>query len=91
LLKDVVVCNQIRDRKRWLCSASKIDRHRAGAVVPSMFPSGNGWDLSDLEFLTEVSSPPTGKCFVCMMVLGWISCVLCSDLERFIDLNLFKN
>ncbi|KAG0566732.1 hypothetical protein KC19_7G083400 [Ceratodon purpureus] len=50
----------IRDRKRWLCSASQIDRKRAGAVVPSMFPSGNGWDLSDiLEPSTGVSSPPT--------------------------------
>ncbi|KAG0558875.1 hypothetical protein KC19_10G061000 [Ceratodon purpureus] len=49
----------IRDRKKWLCSASKIERHRAGAVVPSMFPSGSGWDLSDLEPPTEVSSLPT--------------------------------
>lgn len=48
----------VRDRKRWLSSASKIDRHRAGAVVPSMFPSGNGWDLSDIELSTGVSSPP---------------------------------
>jgi hypothetical protein len=52
---------QIRDRKRWLSSASKINRHRAGAVVPSMFPSGNGWDLSDLTSPTDVSTAPTGK------------------------------
>ena len=34
-------------------------------MVPSMFPSGNGWDLSDiLEPSTGVSSPGTGKLYI---------------------------
>ncbi|CAK9228381.1 unnamed protein product [Sphagnum troendelagicum] len=44
---------KIRDRKRWLCSASQVNRHRAGVVVPSMFPSGNGWDSSDADEKNE--------------------------------------
>ncbi|KAH9558782.1 hypothetical protein CY35_06G025200 [Sphagnum magellanicum] len=48
---------KIRDRKRWLCSASQVNRHRAGVVVPSMFPSGNGWDSSDVP--AEESVAPT--------------------------------
>ncbi|KAL3683712.1 hypothetical protein R1sor_001734 [Riccia sorocarpa] len=37
----------VRDKRKWLCSASEVNRHRAGAIVPSMFPSGKGWDQLD--------------------------------------------
>jgi len=58
---------QIRDRKRWLCSASQVNRHRAGVVVPSMFPSGNGWDSSDVP--AEESVAPTGKLYFLQCVI----------------------
>lgn len=51
---------QVRDKRKWLCSNSEVDRHRAGVVVPSMFPSGKGWDLSadlDATVLTTDSVP----------------------------------
>ncbi|KAL2635588.1 hypothetical protein R1flu_007067 [Riccia fluitans] len=34
----------VRDKRKWLTSASEVNRHRAGAIVPSMFPSGKAWD-----------------------------------------------
>ncbi|CAM6097710.1 unnamed protein product [Calypogeia fissa] len=46
---------KVRDKRKWLCSNSQVDRHRAGVIVPSMFPSGRGWDLS-ADYVSEKNS-----------------------------------
>ncbi|KAG6543266.1 hypothetical protein Mapa_015180 [Marchantia paleacea] len=53
----------VRDKRRWLCSASEVDRHRAGVIVPSMFPSGKGWDqsLSEESENLVVNSEASGE------------------------------
>ncbi|KAK9130101.1 hypothetical protein Sjap_010588 [Stephania japonica] len=49
---------KVRDRGLWLASYKDVPKHRRGAIVPSMFPSGRTYDVETAPDNLEEVNPP---------------------------------
>lgn len=52
---------KVKDRGQWLSSASEVNMHRAGSILPSMFPSGRGHVREDPNVHSSQHQSP-GAC-----------------------------